>query len=283
MDVSIASSDLRVTVTETGAELVRLQDRDGRDLLWNGDPTFWAGHAPLLFPIVGSNKGDRILVDGKAYPMPRHGIARISRFKQTLGEPTRLHYPFEFSLEILYEVVGHALEVRATVTNTGDTAMPVSFGFHPAICWPLPYGRPRHAHEIRFEQAEPFPVRRLEQGLLGQARYKSPVVDGRLALRDDLFDKDAVIFDQLLSRSVTYDAGSGPSIQVRFPEMPQLGIWSKAGAGFVCIEPWHGFASPVDFDDDLLKKPGMAVVQPASFKSFGMTILWHAAGRSLAE
>jgi galactose mutarotase-like enzyme len=101
-------------------------------------------------------------------------------------------------------------------------------------------------------------------------------VEGRLALRDDLFENDAVIFDQLLSRSVTYGATGGPSIEVKFPDMPQLGLWSKAGAGFVCIEPWHGFASPVDFDDDLRKKPGMVMVQPATARSFGMTIILHA-------
>jgi galactose mutarotase-like enzyme len=289
MSVEIASPELRATVSETGAELVRLQDRDGKDLLWSGDPKFWGGHAPLLFPVVGSTRDDRVLVDGRAYPMPRHGIARISRFDQISREAARCqwrlisndrtlaHYPFPFSLELSYEIVGSALKIRATVTNTGERAMPVSFGFHPAFCWPLPYGQARSAHEIRFEKDEPFPIRRLENGLLGEVRERSPVVDGRLALRDDLFESDAVIFDQMLSRSVTYGAGSSPSIEVSFSEMPQLGIWSKAGAGFICIEPWHGFASPVGFDDDLLKKPGIVMVQPASPRSFAMTIIWHAA------
>ncbi len=289
MNAAIASPELKATVSETGAQLVRLQDRDGGDLLWNGDPRVWAGHAPLLFPVVGSTRDDRILVDGKAYPMPRHGIARISRFELASTEPGRCqwhlasndetlaHYPFPFSLDVSYEIAGCALQIRATVTNAGDRPMPVSFGFHPAFCWPLPYGQARSAHDIRFEKKEPLPVRRLEHGLLGEARESSPVVEGRLALRDDLFEKDAVIFDQVQSRSVTYGAGSGPSIEVRFPEMPQLGLWSKAGADFICIEPWHGFASPVDFDDDLSKKPGMVMVQPASPKSFAMTIIWHAA------
>jgi galactose mutarotase-like enzyme len=289
MNIAIASPELGATVSETGAQLVRLQDRDGQDLLWNGDPKFWSGHAPLLFPVVGSTRDDRILVDGKSYPMPRHGIARISRFEQISKEPARCqwrlvsndktlaHYPFPFSLEVSYEIAGNALDIRATVTNTGDAAMPVSFGFHPAFCWPLPYGRARSAHEIRFEKEEPFPIRRLEDGLLGEVREKSPVVDGRLALRDDLFQEDAVIFDQVVSRSVVYGADSGPSIEVRFPKMPQLGIWSKAGAGFICIEPWEGFASPVSFDDDLRKKPGIVMVQPAAPESFGMTIIWNAA------
>jgi galactose mutarotase-like enzyme len=140
----------------------------------------------------------------------------------------------------------------------------------------LPYGQARAAHEIVFEREEPSPIRRLTQGLLGPAHYKSPVVDGRLPLRDDLFVDDAIIFDHISSRSVTYKASGGPSIEVRFPEMPYLGIWSKPGAQFVCIEPWHGYASPADFEGDMLEKPGVVLMQPTSSKSFGMKILCHA-------
>ncbi len=38
MSVRIASPQLRAEVSETGAELIRLQDEQGRDLLWDGDP-----------------------------------------------------------------------------------------------------------------------------------------------------------------------------------------------------------------------------------------------------
>jgi galactose mutarotase-like enzyme len=37
----------------------------------------------------------------------------------------------------------------------------------------------------------------------------------------------------------------------------ELGIWSKPGAPFLCIEPWRGFASPIDFDGDFSDKPGL--------------------------
>ena len=36
-----------------GAQLSTLRDREGRELLWDGDPAVWTGRAPLLFPIVG--------------------------------------------------------------------------------------------------------------------------------------------------------------------------------------------------------------------------------------
>jgi galactose mutarotase-like enzyme len=282
--VSIGGSDLTASISEKGAELVRLQDREGRDLLWDGNPAVWSGHAPLLFPIVGNAKHDRIRVGGVDYPIARHGVARIARFELVASDAascrwrlrandeTRTHYPFDFVLDVTYAVDADQLAIAAVVRNDGDRPMPASFGFHPAFRWPLPYGHARAAHEIRFEAAEPAAVRRLHNGLLSDVEHATPVVGDRLVLRDDLFVDDALIFDRLKSRRVTYGATQGPAIEIAFPHMPQLGIWTKPGAGFICIEPWHGFASPTDFDGELIDKPGMVIVPPGQTETFAMTI-----------
>jgi galactose mutarotase-like enzyme len=282
--VSIRSAGLMASISEKGAELVRLQDREGRDLLWDGDPAVWAGHAPLLFPIVGNASHDRIRVDGVDYPIARHGVARTARFELVASDgascrwrlraddESRRHYPFDFVLDVTYAVDGERLAVEAVVRNDGARPMPASFGFHPAFRRPLPYGRPRAAHQIRFEVPEPAAVRRLENGLLSDIEHATPVVGDRLALRDELFADDALIFERLESRRVTYGAAGGPAIEIAFPAMPQLGVWSKPGAGFVCIEPWHGFASPVGFDGELIDKPGMVVVPAGGSQTFAMAI-----------
>ncbi len=282
--VSIGGPGLEASICEKGAELVRLRDQQGRDLLWDGNPPFWPGHAPLLFPIVGNARHDRIRVDGVDYPIARHGVARTARFESVASNPsscrwrlrsndeTRTHYPFDFSLDVAYAVEAGRLTITAGVSNTGDRPMPSSFGFHPAFRWPLPYGQPRAGHEIRFEVGEPAPVRRLENGLLSGVEHATPVVGNRLVLRDELFVDDALVFDRIKSRRVAYGASSGPAIEVAFPHMPQLGVWTKPGAGFICIEPWHGFASPVGFDGELNDKPGMVVVPPGGTETFALAI-----------
>jgi galactose mutarotase-like enzyme len=282
--VSIGSADLKATVSEKGAELVRLQDQEGRDLLWDGNPAVWSGHAPLLFPIVGNAGHDRIRVDGADYPIARHGVARTARFallgsdaascgwRLRANDETRRHYPFDFTLDVTYAIDGKQLAITAVVRNGGNRPMPASFGFHPAFRWPLPYGQPRAAHEIRFEAAEPAAVRRLHNGLLSDIAHATPIVGDRLALRDELFADDALIFDRPESRRVAYGAASGPAIEIAFPDMPQLGVWTKPGAGFICIEPWHGFASPVGFEGELIDKPGMVVVPPGGTETFAITI-----------
>jgi hypothetical protein len=101
----------------------------------------------------------------------------------------------------------------------------------------LSYGGAQAAHEIRFERIETQPLPCLIDGLLGPAARPIPVKDRLLSLRDDLLADGALVFDQLESRTLEYGVPGRRSITVSFPNMPHLGIWTKPGAGFVCIEP----------------------------------------------
>ncbi|MEE1655343.1 aldose 1-epimerase family protein [Microvirga sp. CF3062] len=284
MSVVISSPQLRAQVSADGAELIRLQDEQGRDWLWDGDPAFWAGRSPLLFPIVGRVRNDRIRADGMEYELPKHGFARTSRFdieeaspshcrlRLCSSEATLQRYPFPFQLDVSYAVEGATLSITASVANTGSSDMPVSFGFHPAFRWPLPYDSPRDAHEIQFEQEETAPIRRSLEGLIKREAEPSPVQGRTLALRDNLFEADALVFDQLGSRSVEYGARDSASLRVDFHDMPHLGIWTKPGAGFVCIEPWQGYADPQDFVGDFSDKPGTVSIQSGETRRFAITI-----------
>ncbi|PVE22125.1 aldose epimerase [Microvirga sp. KLBC 81] len=284
MLIFLSAAGLTAAISSTGAELVTLQDEAGRDLLWNGDPAVWAGRAPLLFPIIGGLVHDHIIVNGTAYALKRHGFARTSEFEVVDATPsscelhlrssaaTQPQYPFTFELAVTYQVEGARLLMMATVTNPGPDVLPASFGFHPAFCWPLPYGGVREAHEIRFEQSEPAPIRRLRGGLIARELCPSPVVSDRLVLRDELFATDALIFDRLGSQSVTYGVPGQRGLALRFRNLPHLGIWTKPGAGFVCIEPWHGYASPEDFIGDLAEKPGIVLIPVGHSETFAMAI-----------
>jgi galactose mutarotase-like enzyme len=159
------------------------------------------------------------------------------------------------------------------VTNRGDADMPASFGFHPAFAWPLPYGEPRAAHRIRFEQDEPARLNGVsEDGLLLPAERDSPL-DGRvLHLEDGLFERDALVWEDVQSRAVTYGAERGPALHIAFPDMPMLGIWTKPGARYVCVEPWQGHADPVGFGGEIWEKPGMLRIAPGESRAFEMQV-----------
>jgi galactose mutarotase-like enzyme len=282
---SLSSGDLSAQVDPLGAQLSVLRDRSGRDLLWDGDQSIWAGRAPILFPIVGALARGTYRLGSSAYRLPRHGFARVSLFQVIDSSPSsalfRLRadheslkvYPFQFELDVRVALIGATFSMTTVVRNQGNTDMPVSVGYHPALRWPLPFGQARSSHFIEFENAEPSPIRRLDSdGLLSPERLTTPVVQRQLKLTDALFRDDAVIFDDLSSRSVIYGANDGPRIRVRFPDAAYLGIWTKPQANFICIEPWRGVADPQGYAGDFSKKPGVSLLSVGSETAITMSI-----------
>jgi galactose mutarotase-like enzyme len=282
--VSLRSDSLTAEVDPLGAQLSSLRD-GSRDVLWDGDPAVWAGRAPLLFPIVGALAGGRYRLGPKSYPLSRHGFARgklfdlvestadQALFRLRADATTVPVYPFQFELDVRFALYGQTLSLSATVRNRGDGELFASLGFHPAFRWPLPFGRPREAHVIEFADTEPAPIRRLDaQGLLRAERFATPVAKRLLRLDDALFQDDVLIFDDMRSRWAIYRADAGPSIRVSYPDSPYLGIWTKPAAKFVCIEPWHGIADPVDFAGDFTAKPGVFKVTAGASMSTQMHI-----------
>ncbi len=283
--VAIKSDGLSAEIDPLGAQLHALRDADGRDLLWDGDPAIWTGRAPILFPIVGMLVDGRYRLGGETYALPKHGFARHSvfdvaqqttssaTFRLRAGEETLKVYPFQFELDLSFMVEDSTLTVRASVANRGKEAMPASFGFHPALRWPLPYGKERADHRLAFEHDEPAPIRRIDrEGAVEPTAYSTPIKGRELVLRDDLFENDAVIFDKLESRSVNYGAPTGPQIEIAFPDTPYLGVWTKPGAPYICIEPWHGIADPQGFHGDFRDKPGVFEVAPGEARLITMSI-----------
>jgi galactose mutarotase-like enzyme len=285
MTVTIASDALAATIAPLGAELVSLRDAAGRELMTDADPAFWTGHAPLLFPVVGMPSGETIRVDGRAYPMPKHGFARRStfaveaatatsaRFVLTDSPDTRAAYPFAFRLTVEHALDGATLTTAVTVANPGDATLPASVGFHPAFAWPLPFGRDRADHRIVFDADEPDPVRAIApDGTIAPDTRPSPL-DGRtLHLADALFAHDALVWDRVRSSAVTYGAADGPRLRIAFPDTPMLGIWTKPGARFVCVEPWHGIADPQGYTGEYRDKPGVFPVPPGGERVLRMSV-----------
>ncbi|MFN3433045.1 MAG: aldose 1-epimerase family protein [Sphingomonas sp.] len=271
--VTIRSDALTAAINPLGAELTHLRDAEGRELMTNADPAFWTGHAPILFPVVGMPFEETIRVDGTAYPMKKHGFARHSRFAVadrtddsvtfvlTDDAATRAAYPFAFRLSLTYALAGATLSVTARIANPGTGPLPASFGFHPAFAWPLPYGRDRADHRILFDSDEPGDLRVIAaDGTIATAHRASPLVGRTLALRDDLFTDDALVWDHVRSQGVVYGAEGAPQLRIAFPDTPMLGIWTKPGAAYICVEPWHGIADPEGYTGDFRDKPGVFTV-----------------------
>lgn len=270
---SIADSGLGATILARGAELCALHDDAAGEMLWQAGPA-WPRHAPVLFPIVGRLRHDRLIANGGDHRLTQHGFARdklftfvtrdaaACRLQLTDDVDTMALYPFPFRFTLDFAIGRGALVVTYTATNTGTQTLPVNMGAHPAFRWPLREGVAKSDHILTFSDDEPEPMPRLSGGLLGPFVNPSVIHDRVLKLDESLFATDALVLPKPHSRSVRFTAPGAPGIEMCWSGFPSFGIWMRPPGDFLCLEPWHGMASSADWEGPIAEKPGIALLAP---------------------
>lgn len=279
MIYSIQSSSHKVSFKKTGAELCSIVSKEaGTEFMWQGDPNVWAYHAPVLFPIVGELKDGRYQYEGNWYEMLRHGIIRNNEdmlvekqsgdsiiFLLTSSKRTKKLYPFDFKFRIRFTIKKNVLTITHQVLNLDSRKMLFSLGVHPAFRCPIDSNESYTDYRLEFEHKETAYTQllNLESGLVGKETELVLDETEILPLHKKLFDRDALIFKELKSKCVSLCSNNkGKLITLRFDDFPYLGIWSKPGADFVCIEPWLGIADGVDHNYNFEEKEGLLELEP---------------------
>ena len=275
MAYTLANDQLKIKVTKVGAELASLVHREsGREYIWQADPAVWGSHAPVLFPIIGVLKGGSTTIDGEEYRIPKHGFVRhnerlelYSKLEDRLtlrlcwSEETLAMFPYKFDFRITYRLRNEHLIVYHEVHNVGDEPMHFCLGGHPAFRVPFFAGDTYADNLLRFEHPEnsgSYTV--TEAGTLTRDQRPVPWAEGGtvLPLTHELFDNDALVFDDLATRSIVLESRThGPWLKVDYAGWTHLGIWAKPTGDFVCIEPWMGLSDFVDSDGHFATKPGL--------------------------
>ncbi len=281
MEIIISNGELSASINPQGAELNSLKDSGGNEYIWEGDPSFWGKHSPVLFPIVGTLRNNSYLYEGQSYAMTRHGFARDNAFtvkEQREGcvvfslssnEDTKRVYPFDFELELTYILNEKTLHIYYTVTNNGDKDMPFSIGAHPAFALPGNFGD----YSLIFENDEELESTQLENDLLSSKKVTLPVKGNVLPLDYELFKDDALILRGHTSRNIKIAKDGEPFLKVAFSDFPHLGIWTKENAPFVCIEPWQGYSDTEEATGNLVEKEGMVTITPGNRFRAGFSII----------
>ncbi len=268
MTTSITNSELIAEIKHSGAELCSLKNNSGVEFIWEGDSNFWGKHSPILFPIVGTLKNNSYSINKQEYKLPRHGFARDMEFKLIekkdnratfslkSSEETLKIYPFDFELIIIYILEKKNLKIKFEVVNRSKTQMPFSIGAHPAFALAGNFEN----YFLEFDQKEPLEYYLLENDLVSNTTKKLEIKDKIIALNYDLFANDALVFKSIKSKSLVILNNSKPIIKIKFEDFPNLGIWTKNNAPFICIEPWHGYSDTNKNSGNLFEKEGIQII-----------------------
>ena len=266
--ITIANGQMTVTISTLGAEIQSIKDGNGVERLWQGDPTFWKGRAPILFPVAGGLREDCYYLDGERFEMPKHGHVRLLDWaveEQTDTSATFLMtekhpgFPFDYELRAVFTLQDNSLKVAYRVSNRGDRTFWFGIGAHEAYATPGGL----EAYTIEFDETECLANYELDGNLI----KKDPVVmaeaTDKLPLKTEYFAVDALVFRTLKSRGVTLTSKlHDRKVRVAFPDHDVLMFWTKPGADYICIEPWINAPDFVDSDMQIAHKPGCLCLKP---------------------
>lgn len=264
--ITIKSKELTVEISTLGAELRRIYDTKGTEFLWDGNPEFWTGRAPILFPICGGLKNGKYSYSGKEYQLTKHGFARRSEFEtEAVDESsavfllksnaeTKASYPFDFEFRVSYKLKGRSLSVKYSVTNPSDGEILFSFGSHEAYACPDGIEN----YEIVFEKEENLDSLCIVDNLL--TGESVPIIKNETTLPLDYkyFEIDALCFKDIKSRKVSLNHKlSDRKTVIEFDNFEYFLLWTKPKAGYLCIELNAGIDDIVGSSYELSEKAGI--------------------------
>ena len=284
----LKNSTISVKVDSHGAELKSLKKQDtGTEYMWCGDAKYWGRTSQVLFPFVGGVKDRKYRAKGKTYTMTQHGFARdmdftlLSQtddeiwFELRSSEETLEKYPYEFILKLGYRIDGNKTEVLWQVENPGTETLHFSIGGHPAFNCPIEPDACQAECFVDFGDAEEVISTRIsENGLATNFMDVYGLTDGKLALRDNLFEHDALVIENRQTDTAALCRSDGTRYVTITMDAPLFGIWSPAGkqAPFVCIEPWHGRCDNENFQGTLEERQWDNQVSPGETWKASYTI-----------
>ncbi len=258
-EFTIDNGSVTLTVSTKASEIHAFHKNGDREWMWQGDPKYWSGRNPTLFPLVGSTYDKMLHIGGKTYPIGNHGFARHAEFEGTKvddatiemvlrdSEETLKQYPFHFELKNTYHLSRSTVTITTTVRNTGDVSMPFGLGYHPAFNVP---DYAKYAIHCRKNDAD----------------------EKVIALDPDALEK-TIILDQPEYTDYSLTDGT-EGISVHAEGYPWVAFWSPK-APFVCIEPWYTHTDFEKVDVPFEKREGIQILEAGSLwsTSYQITLL----------
>lgn len=284
---TIKNDKLTATVNSLGAELSSVRSTEDHEYIWQGEE--WKKHAPVLFPICGGLVNSSYTYNGRAYPMEKHGFARVSEFELVQAddesvtfvlksnEETLEVYPFEFNLYAKYTLDGNILTATYTVENVGRQIMPYMFGWHPAFT--LDGTNEIGSFYVDFGGKDQLMRHTLQHGPFVNPFYTPyPLKDGKYYLcEEEIYANDTMIFRDVPTSVKLGGGNQSHEITLSYSDnLPYLCIWKAptSSARYICLEPWSHVPADGETEENFLFRQ-MARLSPSDKENYTYTVIFN--------
>ncbi|MDP3069087.1 MAG: hypothetical protein Q8N18_02310 [Opitutaceae bacterium] len=242
----------------------------GRD--YKSAPGF-RGKASILWPAVGSSVPANATpvngkiesaydYQGKRYPMPQHGFARLKPWQVARtwsnateaavelvlkdDTATRAQYPFGFAMHVTYRVTEGRVEIHHEVKAAADNATPMFFSIGNHIGFAVPLLAGSTAEGFTIESPSRFEYLRGANGAPdGTTRERRFALTTPLARQQFVPAMAVGAYDGDPWFRVTDAGGLGVKVSHHAQSTPappfiQFNLWGGTAEGYFCPEPFVG-------------------------------------------
>ena len=283
--ITIVQNQMQVQIHEMGAQLTSILYK-GKEYLWQGDPKYWEGQAPLLFPAIGNYKDNEIKIEGVTRTMDNHGFLRTLEFavvehtenkvvmSAVQNEKTLEQYPYEFEVVVVFEIIDSKLHTSYTVKNINDKEMLYSFGLHPAFNCNVNTERAFEKYYVEFPEDTKTDTLLFNEDIrvmLDQTKHIS-LEEQKMFLKHEMFER-TIIFKEITFNEVRLgNTEEGDYLKFTFDGFDIFAMWQPENAPFVCLEPWNGFDGIVQDFNDLEMSPTVQRLSARTEKCYTMDL-----------
>lgn len=266
---TIDNGIIKAEINDLACELSSLI-MDGKEYVWQGDKAFWGGRAPLLFPINGTVKDNKVFIGGQECNLTNHGFLRHYTFKvleqnetkivfiADANEDTLKNFPFKFNVIVTFELDGKTCKTSYEVKNVDSAKMPYFFGLHPAFnC----HTGTEKFDEYYIEFDKEVEIVRPHQPKEGEyADLTNVEIIGEKSktfnLKHEHFYKHPLIQSNIeFNESSICHKTKGKILDIKFDGFSTFVIWQAKDAPFVCVEPWTGVSGTPPYSENLEDNP----------------------------
>ena len=263
---------LKIKVNNLGAELTSIEF-NGKEKLHDGK-TFWDRQAPILFPTVGRLRDNKTIIEEKECEIPQHGFTKDMNFetieKNDIKEiyelksnkETLKKYPFEFILNVEYEILEDTLKTKIKVVNTDEKKMVFGLGGHPGFKLDMP--QEEYYFELETEEQK-VEFMEVEGNYISNKPAKNILKENKIIeITKESFLNDAIMMKRLKSNKITLKQKKDKKtiLEFNFKDFPILAIWSLPNAPYICLEPWFNYADRVKETGYFKDKEGIITLNP---------------------
>ena len=282
----IQNKYLKVEASTLGAELQSIKSKKtGIEYLWQGDEEYWAGRAPVMFPVNVKFKDARYTYKAEEYEMPDMGLAKISTFnlldiaKEEVSfelksnAETLARYPFEFSLKVIYRIQGKKLINEFIVENIGDKSMYFALGGHPGFGFPIAGNAQRSQNQLIFQKNYELNRTEIAGGLVQDNEIKLLQDENGFVLDDERIPNAGMFVKDMPSRKIGVGLkGQKAYVEVDLNDFPNVNMWTPPGMPFACIEPMVGHHDLQNSPLDIEEKQYLIVLPAGKKKKYSFSI-----------